>query len=241
MKSPTLPKLNLPAIDIKQVIEEFKTLDPQDPGAWPVIPRTLILITLFVALLMASWWFGWRVQFEELDVKEKKEVKLKEEWLGKKKQAVNLEEYSKQLTEIDRSFGVLLKQLPNKSEMEGLLVDINQAGLGRGLQFELFKPGSETTKGFYAELPITVKLTGSYHDLGAFAGDVAKMSRIVTLNDIDIVDASAANAKGSATAKGTTTGPLSMSAIAKTFRYLDEEEIARQKKENAAKAKGAKK
>lgn len=223
MKKPTLPKLDLklPPIDFKQVAEDFKTLDPKDPGMWPLIPRILILIAIFFALLIMAWWFGWRVQLEELDAKEQEEVRLKDEWLNKKKQSVNLEEHRKQLAEIDRSFGVLLKQLPNKSEMEALLIDINQAGLGRGLQFELFKPGSENVKEFYAELPITIKLTGSYHDLGAFAGDVAKMSRIVTLNDIDVTD------PGSK-------GLLSMSAVAKTFRYLDEDEIARQRKAKAA-------
>lgn len=240
MKTPALPKLNvpklnvpkLPAIDFKQVAEDFKTLDPKDPGMWPLIPRILILIAIFFALLLMAWWLGWRVQLEELDGKEQEEVRLKEEWLNKKRQAVNLEEHRKQLAEIDRSFGALLKQLPNKAEMEALLIDINQAGLGRGLQFELFKPGSEAVKDFYAELPITVKLTGSYHDLGAFAGDVAKMSRIVTLNDMEIAELPSGKTGGS--------GVLSMSTVAKTFRYLDDEEVARQRKEKAAaKQKGA--
>lgn len=226
MKKPALPKLpQMPAIDFKQIADDFKTLDPKDPGLWPLIPRILILIAIFLGLLLAAWWLGWRVQLEELDGKEQEEARLKDEWLNKKKQAVNLEEHRKQLAEIDRSFGVLLKQLPNKSEMEALLIDVNQAGLGRGLQFELFKPGTESVKDFYAELPITIKLTGSYHDLGSFAGDVAKMSRIVTLNDIDIVESK-------------DKGILSMSAVAKTFRYLDDQEIARQKK---AKTPGAKK
>lgn len=221
MKTPTLPKMPkiaMPAIDFKQVADEFKTLDPKDPGQWPLIPRIVILLAMFLLLLLAAWWFGWRVQLEELDHKEKEEAKLKDDWLAKKKQAVNLDEYRRQLAEMDRSFGVLLKQLPNKSEMESLLVDINQAGLGRGLQFELFKPGAESAKDFYAELPITIKLTGSYHDLGGFAGDIAKMPRIVTLNDIEVVESPAQK------------GTLMMSTTAKTFRYLDEAEIAKQKK-----------
>jgi type IV pilus assembly protein PilO len=231
MKAPTLPKLNIPAVDFKQIAEEFRTLDPKDPGLWPLIPRILILIAMFVLLLLAAWWLGWRVQLEELDSKQQQEVKLKDDWLNKKRQAVNLDEHRRQLAEMDRSFGVLLKQLPNKSEMESLLVDINQAGLGRGLQFELFKPGTETMKGFYAELPITVKLTGSYHDLGAFAGDVAKMARIVTLNDIDIAEVSRdSKEKGAASL-------LSLSTTAKTFRYLDEDELAKQKREKAAQDK----
>jgi type IV pilus assembly protein PilO len=227
MKAPTLPKLNMPAIDFKKIGEEFKTLDPKDPGQWPLIPRIIILVALFLLLLLGAWWLGWRVQLEELDNKQKEEAKLKEDWLNKKKQAVNLDEYRRQLAEMDRSFGVLLKQLPNKSEMETLLVDVNQAGLGRGLQFELFKPGAESTKGFYAELPITMKLTGSYHDLGGFAGDIAKMPRIVTLNDIEVVEAPGQK------------GVLMLSTTAKTFRYLDDEEIAKQKK--AAQQAGAKK
>jgi type IV pilus assembly protein PilO len=225
MKAPSLPKLKLPAVDFKQIAEEFKTLDPKDPGAWPLIPRVLTLFALFLALLAAAWWIGWHAQLEDLNAKEQKENQLKEEWLGKKKQAVNLEEHRRQLAEIDRSFGVLLKQLPNKAEMEALLVDINQAGLGRGLQFELFKPGAEVVKDFYAELPIIIKLSGSYHDLGAFAGDVAKMPRIVTLNDIEVTDP--AKDKGG--------GMLSMQTTAKTFRYLDPEEIAQLKKASAAK------
>jgi type IV pilus assembly protein PilO len=236
LKAPALPKISLPAIDFKQIAEDFKTLDPKDPGLWPLIPKAIILAAIFIALLIVAWSAGWRTQLEELDLKEKDEEKLKADWVSKKKLAVNLDEYRKQLAEIDRSFGVLLKQLPNRSEMESLLVDINQAGLGRGLQFELFKPGAESLKGFYAELPITVKVTGSYHDLGAFAGDVAKMPRIVTLNDIDITPLGGKPAQESA--KDREVGDasvLSMSAIAKTFRYLDEEEIAKQKKEAAAK------
>jgi type IV pilus assembly protein PilO len=220
MKSPTLPKMRVPSLDFKAILEEFKTLDPKDPGLWPLAPRVVILFGGFLLLLAGAGWFGWGPQLDELDAKKREEAKLKDEWLEKKKQAVNLEEYSKQLVEIDRSFGAMLRQLPNKAEMESMLVDINQSGVGRGLQFELFKPGAESVKDFYAELPITIKLIGKYHDFGAFSGDVAKLSRIVTLNDIDI----AVNKDGS----------LAMTAVAKTFRYLDEEEVAKQKKEKAA-------
>jgi type IV pilus assembly protein PilO len=222
MKAPELPKLKLPAVDFKVLLEEFQTLDPKDPGLWPLLPRVVILSGLFILLLASAWWFGWNSQFAELDSKAQQEVKLKEDWLDKKKQAINLEEYRKQLVEIDRSFGALLKQLPNKAEMEAMLIDINQAGVGRGLQFELFKPGSEAMKDFYAELPITIKLLGNYHDLGAFTGDIAKLSRIVTLNDIDIT-----------ADKG---GTLAMTTVVKTFRYLDEAEVSKQKKAAQAKA-----
>ncbi|TRZ66558.1 MAG: pilus assembly protein PilO [Rhodocyclaceae bacterium] len=223
MKAPTLPKL--PAIDFKALQEEFKTLDPKDPGLWPILPRVVILIGLLLLLLASAWWFGWGNQLDELESKAQQETKLKEEWLDKKKQAVNLEEYRNQLVEIDRSFGALLRQLPNKAEMDAMLIDINQAGVGRGLQFELFKPGNEVIRDFYAELPITIKLVGNYHDLGAFSGDIAKLSRIVTLNDIDI-----------STGKD---GILAMTTVAKTFRYLDEAEVSKQKKAVQAKTTGA--
>jgi type IV pilus assembly protein PilO len=223
VKKPTVPNVGMPAVDFNTLVNDFKNLDPKDPGLWPLVPRIVILFGILVVVLVLGWWLGWRPQLEDLDAKRQQEDGLKKEWLEKKQQAVNLEEYQKQLAEINRSFGALLKQLPNASEMESLLVDINQAGLGRGLQFELFKPGGEVMKDFYAELPITVKVSGSYHDFGAFTGDIAKLPRIVTLNDIDISQAKE--------------GGLTMSAIAKTFRYLDEGEVARQKKEKAAAAK----
>jgi type IV pilus assembly protein PilO len=211
--------------DFNALVDDFKGLDPKDVGAWPLAPRIAVLVFLFILSLVAGWWFDWRYQIEELDQKKQQEMKFKDEWLNKKKQAVNLDEYRKQLVEIDRSFGALLRQLPNKAEMESLLVDINQAGLGRGLQFELFRPGKEVVKDFYAALPITVRVTGNYHDLGAFAGDVAKMPRIVTLNDISV-----------SAGKDST---LVMDAIATTYRYLDEEELAKNKREKAAKARTA--
>ncbi len=148
------------------------------------------------------------------------EVKLKDQYKDKMQLAVNLDLYRQQLREIDNSFGALLKQLPNKSQMDALLVDINQAGLGRGLQFDLFKPApQETMKDFYAELPINIRVTGSYHDMGQFASDIAQLSRIVTLNDIAIAPGS-----------GKDSSVLVMDTVAKTFRYLDEEEVAKQKK-----------
>lgn len=227
---PTMPKISLPKIDYKAIAEDFKTLDPKDPGAWPLIPRIIILFGMFIVLLLVAAWFGWQGQIEELEGKRQEEIRLKDDWLAKKKQAVNLDEYRNQLAEIERSFGALLKQLPNAAEMESLLVDINQAGLGRGLQFELFKPGNEVIKDFYAELPITVNVSGSYHDFGAFAGDIAKLPRIVTLNDINI-----------APLTGKSGGGLILATTAKTFRYLDENEVAARKKKDAEAKKGTKK
>lgn len=224
MKAPAAAK-----IDFKAVLDDFQNLNPSDVGTWPVLPRITVLLGLFGAVLLAGWMLVWTDQLEMLEAKQKDEEKLKEEFVSKKKQAVNLDLYTQQLNEIDRSFGALLKQLPNKSEVESLLVEINQAGMGRGLQFELFKPGQEITKDFYAELPINVKLTGSYHDFGAFAGDIGRLSRIVTLNNISI--SSNTQSKD---------GSLVMEAVTKTFRYLDDAELAQQKKAAQA-AKGAKK
>jgi type IV pilus assembly protein PilO len=220
---PAAPKA--PLIDFQRLAQDFKTLDPKDPGLWPLAPRVVILLSLFCALIAAAWGFGaigWSVQLEELAAQQNQEAKHKEDWLGKKKQAVNLDEYRRQLAEIDRSFGALLKQLPNKAEMGDMLVDINKAAQARGLLVELFKPGGEGPREFYAEVPITLNLTGSYHDIGGFTGDLAKLPRIVTLNDINL----SANANGS----------LALRTTAKTFRYLDEGELASQKK-----AKGGKK
>jgi type IV pilus assembly protein PilO len=216
----------LPSFDLSTLADDFRSLDPRDPGLWPPLPRAIILLALLALILLAGWWFGWRPQLEELNAAQAQEQKLKQEWLDKKRQSVNLAEYQKQLTEINAAFGALLKQLPNASEMDSLLVDINQAGLGRGLQFELFKPSAEAQKEFYAELPITIRVTGSYHDLGSFVGDIARLPRIVTLNDIEV----APNKEGT----------LTMAAVAKTFRYLDDAEVARQKKEKAAAKKDKK-
>ena len=212
-------------IDLQEFFGSFRNLNPNDVGAWPLAPRVASLVVLFCAVLVAGWWFLWSDELGALEAKQQEELKLKDEFVAKKKQAVNLDLYTQQLSEIDRSFGALLKQLPNKSEVESLLVEINQSGMGRGLQFELFKPGVEVTKDFYAELPIEVKLTGNYHDFGAFAGDIGRLSRIVTLNNISI-----------ATVKD---GGLAMDAVTKTFRYLDDDELAAKKKAEHA-AKGGK-
>ena len=186
------------------------------------------MFALFVVILVAGYFLDWRDQWDSLEVAQAEEEKLKVQYGQKKAKAINFELYVQQLTEVEQSFGALVKQLPNRSEIDALLTDINQAGLGRGLQFELFKPAAqEKMAEFYAELPIKIRITGTYHDMGAFASDVAQLPRIVTLNDVVI-----ANDKG----------VLSLDAEAKTFRYLDEEEIAKQKaiaktKAGAAKAK----
>lgn len=216
-------------VDFKSLIDDFRNLNPNDVGAWPALPRASVLFGLFVAILAAGWWFVWNDQISVLDERRQDEIRLRDEFVAKKTQAINLDLYKQQMNEIDRSFGALLKQLPNKAEVESLLIEINQSGMGRGLQFELFKPVQEVQKDFYAELPVTVRLTGSYHDLGAFAGDIGRLSRIVTLNNISITPNQQAK-----------DGSLVMDAVTKTFRYLDDEELAAKRKAEKAK-KGKKK
>ncbi|MDR2239177.1 MAG: type 4a pilus biogenesis protein PilO [Zoogloeaceae bacterium] len=234
MKKPNLPKMPaMPQIDFKTFAEDFKSLDWKDAGTWPLLPRLTVLAGLFAALLLGGWWFDWKDQLQYLDDKQQEEAKLKSEYLDKKQQTINLDGYREQLAEIDQTFAVILRQLPSKAEMESLLIDINQSGLGRGLHFDLFKPGKEVIRDFYAELPITLKVSGTYHDLGAFSADVSSLSRIVFLTNIAIAPA----AKGAGTA-----GQLTMDATAMTYRYLDEEEMAAQRRAKAAaEAKGAKK
>lgn len=213
------------AIKFSKIVEDFRRLNPRDPGTWPAIPKLTALAAVLIVLPVAAYFLDWQSQLDELDAGQQQEKKLKDDYVNKKRQAINLELYRQQLREIDTQFGALLRQLPNKSQMDALLVDINQAGLGRGLQFELFKPApAEIVREFYAELPIQIKVAGNYHDMGAFASDVGQLSRIVTLNDVSI-----------AAAKD---GTLQMEATARTFRYLDEEEIAAQRKAQQAAKKG---
>lgn len=207
-------------------LDDLKRLDPKKIGSWPVLPKFGALLISLLLILGAAYWFDWQNQLEQIGGEKQKEEKLRTTFLDKKKQAINLAAYLKQKEDIEKQFGALLKQLPGKSEMDALLTDINQAGLGRGLQFELFKPApQEIMRDFYAELPITIKVTGNYHDIGAFASDIGKLSRIVTLNDIGLNSGK--------------DGALIMDATAKTFRYLDEDEIALQKKAAAKAAPGA--
>jgi type IV pilus assembly protein PilO len=211
------------ALNFNALLDEFKRTNWQDPGTWHFAPKILVLVAILVGLPVGGFFADTQSQIEELERGVGEETKLKEDYVDKKKQAVNLDLHRQQLREIDTQFGALLRQLPNKSQMDALLVDINQAGLGRGLQFDLFRPaGAENAREFYAELPITVKVVGTYHDMGAFASDVGQLSRIVTLNDVAIQ-----------TGKD---GVLTMDATARTFRYLDDQEVSAQRK--AAKGPG---
>jgi len=215
-------------LDFARYAEEFRTLNLKDPGTWPLVPKIVALVLILAVIPVVGFFADWQGQLEELDRLRGDETRLKDDYVKKKTQAVNLDLYRQQLREIDTQFGALLKQLPNKSQMDALLVDINQAGLGRGLQFELFRPaGAEITGESYNELPITLKVTGTYHDMGAFASDVGQLSRIVILKDIGLL----ANKDGT----------LVMDAVARTFRYLDEEEVAAQRRAQQAGKKAAKK
>ena len=206
-------------------LEELKNVDPKTPGSWPWLIKIAAFIAMFVVVVAAGAAFDWQDQWESFKTAQKEEETLRDTYLSKKREAINLDIIKKQLIDTQQSFGALLKQLPSKSEMDALLTDINQAGLGRGLQFELFRPGAEVATGVFTEQPITLKVTGNYDDLGRFASDISQLPRIVTLNDISVAPGAG--------------GVLMMDATAKTFRYLDDDELAAQKR--GAKSAGAKK
>jgi type IV pilus assembly protein PilO len=205
-------------------LDDFRRLNFREVGNWAPLPKVIVLSLVVLFIVALGAFFDWKDQWDTLQTAQQEEGRLKEQFTQKKAKAINYDLYVQQLAEIEQSFGALVKQLPNRSEIDALLTDINQAGLGRGLQFDLFRPApQERMADFYAELPISIKITGNYHDIGAFASDVAALPRIVTLNDVAIT-----NDKGT----------LTMDAVAKTFRYLDEEEIAKQRAvQNAAKEK----
>ena len=221
-KSPS--KFDFPALQEK-LLGQFRNLDPKDPSNWPAFPRYSLFATIAVLLVVVLWFLWLNTSEAELVAEQAKEVKLREEYKVKLGKAVNLEALKKQREQVQQYVTQLEKQLPSKAEMDALLSDINQAGLGRSLQFDLFRPGQVAVRDYYAELPIAVRVTGRYHDIGAFASDIANLSRIVTLNNLLIVPAK--------------DGALAMDATAKTFRYLDTDEVAAQRK--AAAPQGAKK
>jgi type IV pilus assembly protein PilO len=217
-------------IDMKQlgadIASQFEGLQGRHPGLWPLAPRLLCAAGVMAAVLGLGYFFYWSGQFEEQEALAAKEQTLRTDYRAKMAQAINLEALEAQQQQVNRYVERLEKQLPSKAEMAALLSDINQAGLGRGLQFELFKPGQVAVRDYYAELPIDIKVTGSYHDVGEFAADMAKMPRIVTLNNLSL-----------STGKD---GTLVLDAVAKTFRYLDQDELDEQAKARKKKKKGDK-
>ena len=200
-------------------LEDFNNIDFKNAGSLPTPVKLVLLGILFLIIVALGYWFLWSPEIEAYDQAQAKEQELRQTFLAKKAQAVKIDAYRQQMIDIEKTFGALLKQLPDKSQMDGLLTDINQAGLGRGLEFELFKPGQEIVADFYAEMPIQIKIKGNYHDMGAFATDISKLSRIVTLNDLSIAPMNK-DAKDSV---------LEMEAVAKTYRYLDSSEVAAKK------------
>ncbi|MGC1172778.1 type 4a pilus biogenesis protein PilO [Polaromonas sp.] len=221
----TTPKLNVNFAALQDGLKaQFVGLNPNDPPSWPALPRYLLYVFVTIVVVVALWFAWLSASDEELQAEQAKEVQLREDFKKKLAQAVNLEALKKQREQVQQYVTQLEKQLPSKAEMDALLSDINQAGLGRSLQFELFRPGQVSVKEYYAELPIAIKVSGRYHDIGAFAADIANLSRIVTLNNMTILPLK--------------DGMMSMDSTAKTFRYLDPEEVALQRK--TAPAKGAK-
>ena len=200
-------------------LDDFNNIDFKNIGSLPMPMKLVMLAFLALILVGLGYWFLWGPEIDEYGQAVAKEADLRQTFLSKKSQAVKVDAYKQQMIDIEKTFGALLKQLPDKSQMDGLLTDINQAGLGRGLEFELFKPGQEIVADFYAEMPIQIKIKGNYHDIGAFATDVSKLSRIVTLNDMAITPAN----------KDTKDSVLALEATAKTYRYLDASELASKK------------
>jgi len=212
---------------LRNIADQFRGLNPNDPSVWPPIPRYALCVLVTAAVLVGLWFVWLTNSNDELDAARAQELSLREDYKKKVAQAANLDQLKKQREQVQQYVTLLEKQLPSKAEMDALLSDINQAGLGRSLQFELFRPGQVSVKDYYAELPIALRVTGQYHDMGAFAADVANLSRIVTLNNLSIVPQK--------------DGGLTMDATARTFRYLDPEEQDAQKRAAAAAAAKGKK
>jgi type IV pilus assembly protein PilO len=216
------------SFNLQRLQDDFRGLNPNDPGVWPLAPKIVVFLFLLLAVIAAGWLFDWSDQWASLEQKQEEELKLRDDWVSKKRQAVNLDEHKRQLAEIDRQFGTLLRQLPGKAEMESLLSDINQAGLGRGLQFDLFQPTRDDIRDFYVAVPVKINVTGSYHDLGEFASDVAKMPRIVTIKNVELTIPPPPSGKSAATA--VYDGRLKLDATAETYRYLEDGEQGGTKK-----------
>jgi type IV pilus assembly protein PilO len=209
-------------IDLNQLGRQFRGLNTRDPGSWPLLPRVSAVLGLFAVIILSGWYFYWTGQIQTLEAGRSEELKLKEQYQGKLKQAINLDVLKKQKEEVSIYVQALEKQLPSKAEMDALLSDINTAGLGRGLQFELFKPGTASIKEYYAELPIEIRVVGGYHDIGAFVSDIANLPRIVTLNNLKITS---------------NNNRQTLVAEARTFRYLDAAEVEAQRSARAEKGK----
>ena len=220
MASNTMRSIDFAKLQEK-LLAQFKDLDPKDPSVWPSLPRYALFVFTSIAIVVVLWFVWLSGSQEILQQEQDKEVKLREDYKTKLTKAVNLDVLKKQREQVQQYVTQLEKQLPSKAEMDALLSDINQAGLGRSLQFDLFRPGQIAVKEYYAELPISIRVTGRYHDIGAFASDIANLSRIVTLNNLSITPK--------------TDGTLVLDSTAKTFRYLDKDEVSTQRKATGVK------
>ena len=215
MATASMPKIDTAAIQ-QAILGQFRGLNPNDPPSWPIIPRLALCLALMAIIVFALWFVWLSTVDEQLQAEEKKEIALRADFSKKLNEAINLEALKKQREQVQQYVTQLEKQLPSKAEMDALLSDINQAGLGRSLSFELFRPGQVSVREYYAELPIAIKVTGRFHDVGSFASDIANLSRIVTLNNLSVVPLK--------------DGTLAMDATAKTYRYLDNDEVNAQRK-----------
>jgi len=216
-------------LDWQRIQDDFRGLNFEDPGVWPLAPRLAAFVVLLVGVIVLGWLVDWRDQWDTLEQAQESETRLRDEWLTKKRQAVNLDEYKRQLDTINRQLDTLVRQLPGKAEMDSLLSDINQAGLGRGLQFDLFEPKADELREFYAAVPVKISVTGSYDDIGEFASDVAKMPRIVTIKNLALTTDAAPQSGGrGAKDKIAYDGRLKLDATAETYRYLEQGELAKQ-------------
>jgi type IV pilus assembly protein PilO len=211
----------------ESVAAQFRGLEGRHPAHWPIVPRALCAVAALAAVVVIGWFGYLSSQQDAISSGEQQETRLKDEYRVKVRQAINLEGLRKQKAQVGEYVSTLEKQLPSKAEMDALLSDINQAGIGRGLQFELFKPGQVVVKNYYAELPINIRVAGSYHDVAAFTSDIANLPRIVTLNNLSLT-------------AGKDSGVLTLDAVAKTFRYLDSEEVAAQRRASHGKGRKVK-
>ena len=217
MQKTPINKIDFNELQLK-IATQFQGLNPSDPSQWPLIPRTLLLAVITIGVIVVLWFIWLSPVNDELELEVTQEVQLRADYSSKLAQSINIEELKKQLEQVRQYVAQLEKQLPSKAEMDALLSDINQAGLGRSLQFEMFKPGQVIVREYYAELPIAIKVTGAFHDIAQFSADIAHLSRIVTLNNISLAPLKDKS------------NMLVMEGTAKTFRYLDSNEVAAQKK-----------
>lgn len=220
------------SVDWSEIRSQFQGLQGRHPGLWPLVPRIALLSAVVVAIGAASWFGYWSGQLDELDRRVAEEQTLRKAFVDKTRQVANLDELRRQKEQVGKYVNALEKQLPSRAEMDALLSEINQAGIGRGIQFELFKPGREIVRDYYAEVPIAIRMVGNYHAFGAFTSEISNLARIVTLGDLQITRIAA----GRDVAESAATDNLTMEATVRTYRYLDPEEVFERQRAERAKS-----